>query len=490
MCDFSGDSVDSTPSAARGTPAEPRSPQQVKALSMDLANESHHQKPFIPYDVANNNFASPDTRLSELNLPKPDPTKPDPANFIENFSQTTFSEVWRNLKDADPNDVAPGIADGWEQVRQGIVLATAEFQMQLEKLKVADHIWKGYAHDTAVDKMVTSLQTPRNISDGAHVLSIITDAFSKTMKRTRDLICGNYDNYTTSRASRANSKDADFVDQVYDSFARAVMHHVYSPNIQAIHTAIEQNHSAFNTAAPGPTPGLGQGGPTGPGPSNAGVGGTGPHASPSMPAIPATPFHLNDPSAKPSPDPTPQNTAELAEMAQSLQQGISEAAQSAGQAASQAGQAASQAAQRSNTGALTASQHPLPPGVLSLGPKSPTGALGGARPTGAPARGAVTAKPAGVPAAATANTVAAKAAATNSGARIAGAAGTTGAGMPGAGAPAAAHRPGGANEGAQHQPSKVLRSKKNGEQIMGDTEAVVAVLGEPAQPEPAKPNPT
>jgi hypothetical protein len=47
-------------------------------------------------------------------------------------------------------------------------------------------------------------------------------------------------------------------------------------------------------------------------------------------------------------------------------------------------------------------------------------------------------------------------------------------------------------QGGQHQPSNALRSKRNGEEIIGDAEAVVPVLGQPARTEGdnAKPDAT
>jgi hypothetical protein len=60
------------------------------------------------------------------------------------------------------------------------------------------------------------------------------------------------------------------------------------------------------------------------------------------------------------------------------------------------------------------------------------------------------------------------------------------AGSPGAGAPAGGHR--GGADGKEHKANKALRRKKNGEDVVGDSEAVVAVVGDDAQDsEHAKP---
>lgn len=134
-----------------------------------------------------------------------------------------------------------------------------------------------------------------------------------------------------------------------------------------------------------------------------------------------------------------------------------------------------------------AGQNPLgtggpPEGVLGLGPQGLGGAGagkgGGGAGGGVPLRGLPTGLPNGTPA-----TAAAKmpAAATGAGAGLG-----AGAGSPGAGAPAAGQR--GDQNGKGHQVNKALRRKKNGKDVIGDSDASVPVVGageETEQPESA-----
>lgn len=126
-----------------------------------------------------------------------------------------------------------------------------------------------------------------------------------------------------------------------------------------------------------------------------------------------------------------------------------------------------------------AAQNPLgdmpkgpPEGVLGLGPQGLGGAGAGKGAGGAgggvPLRGLPSALPTGAPATAAAKMPA--------GATGAGAGLGAGAGSPGAGAPAAGQRAGDQN-GKGHQVNKALRRKKNGKDVMGDSEASVPVVG-------------
>ena len=124
-----------------------------------------------------------------------------------------------------------------------------------------------------------------------------------------------------------------------------------------------------------------------------------------------------------------------------------------------------------------------PEGVLGLGPKglggSPSmGGAGGKTGAGAGTRlphSLADGRPTG--------------AAVTSSTRLPSTAGAIGAGPgmmgpPGAGAPTGAQRGGDNNNG--HQVLKALRRKKNGQEVAGDADAVVPVLG--AREKPAKPN--
>jgi hypothetical protein len=188
----------------------------------------------------------------------------------------------------------------------------------------------------------------------------------------------------------------------------------------------------------------------------------------------------------PSSDPT--QTA-----AQSLKSGLDAASQGLNSGLGAATQAAQQAAQAAQ-GAAGAAQKPISPslreGALGLGDKPGAakgaggsgvggGGVGGreafARPMSQPAASASAGARPTVPAAATS------------------AAGGMGAGMgaPGAGGGPAAGQRGG--EAKEHKGNKALRTRKNGSDIVGDTDAVVPVLGgdspppaEDSQPAPAR----
>lgn len=128
-----------------------------------------------------------------------------------------------------------------------------------------------------------------------------------------------------------------------------------------------------------------------------------------------------------------------------------------------------------------AGQNPLgdmpkgpPEGVLGLGPQGLGGAAAGAGKGAGGAGGGVPLRglPSGLPSSAPA-TAAAKMPATGAGA---GAGLGAGAGSPGAGAPAAGQRAGDQN-GKGHQVNKALRRKKNGKDVIGDSDASVPVVG-------------
>ncbi|MGY1993622.1 hypothetical protein [Mycolicibacterium fortuitum] len=135
-----------------------------------------------------------------------------------------------------------------------------------------------------------------------------------------------------------------------------------------------------------------------------------------------------------------------------------------------------------------AGQNPLgqgmggpPEGVLGLGPQGLGGAGAGKGAGGGgggvPLRGMPSALPTGAPVTAAAKVPA--------GATGAGAGLGAGAGSPGAGAPAAGQRAGDQN-GKGHQVNKALRRKKNGKDVIGDSDASVPVVGANEEPEQAE----
>jgi hypothetical protein len=114
-----------------------------------------------------------------------------------------------------------------------------------------------------------------------------------------------------------------------------------------------------------------------------------------------------------------------------------------------------------------------PEGVLGLGPQGLGSGGAGKGAGGVGGAGAMPLNLASGKAVDTPATAAAKASAPSTGAGLG-----SGAGSPGAGAPAAGQR-GGDQNGKGHQVNKALRRKKNGKDVIGDADAVVAVVGAP-----------
>jgi hypothetical protein len=139
-------------------------------------------------------------------------------------------------------------------------------------------------------------------------------------------------------------------------------------------------------------------------------------------------------------------------------------------AAGQIADAVKNAAQGQDPNAFGA-QGP-PEGVLGLGPQGLGGGGAGKGAGGVGGGGAMPLNLASGKAIDAPATGGAKASAPATGAGLG-----AGAGSPGAGAPAAGQR--GDQNGKGHQVNKALRRKKNGKDVIGDADAVVAVVGAP-----------
>lgn len=436
--------------------------------------------------------------------PKTLPTNLSNVKF-EDLSHMTFEDAYAYIVEAD-QEVAPGVPQGWADVKSGIDQATTQFREELEAWQECNDqgsdAWYGATHDAAIRNLKASYATIDKISQGADTLHKLTGIFSNAIRNTRDAIVPNYAAYT---ASMADPHNRSVTKCIFDRYAQSVLTNIYAPNIAAANDQPDFPAAAPNVGkppaappshptAPAPHPGspggppIGGGNPPGVGGGGRGGGGGpagGPHPilTPKFPTPTphTTPQSLGgqaysvDPStATASPTSGLQNLSDLANPLQSLSSPLQSALGQAMNAAQQAGK----------PGALGGPQTlgKLPPEGALKGIKGGAGAGGGAG-----LRGASLGKPAGAPANAAGST-AGRTVAAGARAGLSGA-GTGGMGAPGAGAPAAGHQAGGA--GGPHQPSKALRRKKNGEEIIGDAEAVVAVLGEPARPEAAKPpNPT
>ncbi|MBO0880008.1 MAG: hypothetical protein J2P17_06500, partial [Mycobacterium sp.] len=381
--------------------------------------------------------------------------------------------------------VAPDSGQRWDEVKSDITLATDKFRTTIAGLDADQHTpgsWTGATQNATVQNLKGSYSTLDSIGAGAETLGILTQAFSNTMSTTRNDIVSNFQTYQDSVEGFPEARD--YIYDTYNKFARAVMIQAYQPNIVDIagkHPSFDNSGASINpnvnSNLPPGTAGLnGTGGGAGSGPGAVGA--------PNIPVNPNTPTIPTDPNAGPSsPSSGLPYAGELAELAQ---QGLTTASQAASQAASQLGQLAQRVG---NPGALSGPNipHGVPhEGALSLGPgsmKSPLGKAGGAGgSTRAPDPSI--GKPASAPATAAGRT-ADRTVAAGSRAGLGSVARSAGAGMPGAGAPAAGHH--GGAQGAPYQPNKALRRKKNGEELVGNAEAVPAVLGESARKEAAKP---
>ncbi|OBK04584.1 hypothetical protein A5746_21270 [Mycolicibacterium conceptionense] len=286
-------------------------------------------------------------------------------------------------------------------------------------------------------------------------------------------------------------KELEELNRSIEAYRTAVQlfQHVYNPVVEAVTQNFPHLPTPPNMKYGDPT---GPGGPGGPGGDPAGPGGPG-GTSPFKPGDPGagtSPFdksafdklNANKPTdlekfkpidQKPidqedlTTDPTKDALDNLTDPVKSAMDTATNAAKDAiGQAMDAAKNAAGQNPLGSGTGGP-------PEGVLGLGPQG----LGGAAAAGKGAGGAgggvpLRGLPSGLPSSAPA-TAAAKMPATGAGA---GAGLGAGAGSPGAGAPAAGQRAGDQN-GKGHQVNKALRRKKNGKDVIGDSDASVPVVG-------------
>jgi hypothetical protein len=431
----------------------------------------------------------PDTHVKEL---QGYPFNKDPSNTkVEDFSQFRFIDLYELLYPV-PDDVAPGMSQGWLEVKNGIITALHDFQTGLQLLESASDpsdTWKGATQAAAMKNIEASYPVldqyhPDSVSTVAGVLSVLAQAFSTTMANTVNDIVSNYESYEAGL--RDFPKHRDTIEDGYNKFAQKVMAKIYTPGI----TDIAQNYPSFYSGAlPSPQPPSGPSDKTGTtggwtaggGPVPAG-GASGAFSvpdvtAPNLPGMPSTPGDGQVLSA-------PQTSADPASALTAATQGLSSLSSPLQSAL---GQAASAAQQGANSGALGAANGlaKLPPeGALGLGPNGFKGSAGAVGRAGGGVAGPRL--PMGKPAAG--GNMADRTVAAGARAGLGATSGVAG------GAPGAAGAPAGGNHGAaaggQHQPAKALRRRKNGDEIIGDAHAVVAVLGEPTGAEAGKPNPT
>ena len=245
----------------------------------------------------------------------------------------------------------------------------------------------------------------------------------------------------------------------------------------------------YGPTGPGPTgPGPTGPGPTGPGPT--GPGPTGPGTPPfNTPKFDTPPTTTPDTGKTPAisdhqpgtGDQTPISNPQTLP-AQTTAQGLKAGLDAATQGMKSGLDAASKAAQQ----AAGAGQKPIPSlreGALGLGdkPGAPKGSGGGAAAGGGAGAGGSGGLPAQQPAARLSTEAASGARPAVPAASTAGAGAMGGMGAPGmgGGGPAAGGK---GADGKEHKGNKALRTRKNGSDIVGDTDAVVPVLGDSPPP--------
>ena len=422
-------------------------------------------------------FDEIDTRLDDLSAIGAGYTPNDSGIRAEDSSEKTFEEVYYNFRYVGTT-IAPGHAQDWADINAAIGSARLAFQVELAKLE-KDDIWKGETHDSAIPGLKSSYEKPTSelmtIAYSASVMEILVEAFENTILTTKENIVPLWEDYYAIK--QIPEVWDDFKGQ-YDNYARDVMQETYEPGINDI----AKSNPLFTAGGP-PELGSGEdeedegvgqdtpGGASDPGAFDGKAipgfwGATMPDPTDTTPAIPMAPIA------------TPSDTG---------LNGLTDPMRAASDAARNGLGPAADALKKAADGANQPFDPGLdgpPEGVLGLGPKglgdSPRGGGAGGK-TGAGAgpqlpRGLADGRPTG--------------AATTSATRLPSVAGAvTGAGTgmmgpPGAGAPTGAQRGGDNNNG--HQVLKALRRKKNGQDVVGDADAVVPVLG--ARERPAKPN--
>jgi hypothetical protein len=310
----------------------------------------------------------------------------------------------------------------------------------------------------------------------------------------------NSDGYVTAADAL---RELERINNSIRDYGRAVQlfRDTYNPTVAAVTESFPvlppPPNMEYGPTGPGPTgPGPTGPGPTGPGPTGPGPTGTPPINTPKFdkPAITtpdtgknkAIPDYQSDTSDQ-TPINNPQNWPTTTNPTQTAAQGLKSGLDAATQGMKSGLDAATQAAQQAAQGAAGAGQKPISPslreGALGLGdkPGAPKG-MGGSSAGGGGVGGHQ-------PAARLASQPAASASA---GAQptvpAAASSAMGGMGAPGmGGGPAAGQR---GADGKEHKGNKALRTRKNGSDIVGDTDAVVPVLGGESAPPPEESQPT
>jgi hypothetical protein len=469
------------------------------------------QAPWAPYsnfgfvDGYHAPTSNPKAPAAPNNLPKgyaPGPVVP----VLDNFFPTTIQGAYTAIGGAD-SDPTSGIPQGWFGVSKNANDAAQSLREELKLAHENPDAWTGKTADAAYQTINSALPILETISTIAQVLSVLSQTFSSTIGTTKNEIVNGYNNYNYDRTYYPEAQTT--IEAQYDTYAQTVMGNY----LQSI-LNIAGDFPSFTTeptphvGSPGGGPGgthvvnangggggtpSGGGGGGGPaisgggglsGVPNGSAGGSGTPTNAQLAALKTSnpaqsagtqqnPLNPAATSAASNPSSGQNTVPYLAEAAPEAMQGLMSPLQ---QAMSQAGRGAQGATPPGGAGAPKA---PPPMKAGDVHPSLKGGGAGGGRPE-------VMAKTAGLPA--TAANSAGRTVAAGSRAALSGAPGNAGVGTPAAGAPGGGGQHGAGAQGGPYQPNKVLRSKKNGEEIIGDAEAVVPVLGEPARTEDANTN--
>lgn len=434
--------------------------------------------------VDDSDYRKPPGDPSKLGEDMPAGMATAPMDILEDsFDGVSFQSVYDHMVSAD-RDVAPNFTTKWGEVADRLGQAVGRFENSLLSLETADDRWIGSTRDAAIGNVTSSLSEVRSASRGAEAMSVLVDVYSRTITTAIENIVDNYQNYVSDLNEFKEHQDE--VRQNYATFAQNSMKSGFAPYI----SAVAKNNPAFTTGtapqvgpppSPTPTPGIG-------GPGTGGSGGPSPGGAGSPKPPDASGFlsqvgKASMPTA-PTANPTPGGTPSMPELPTDALSGLGDAAGGLGDAAKDAANQAGDAAKQALDQAMNAAKGGpagLPEGVLGLGPNGLNGAVksgGGSGVRGAggggggSGTGGLGSKPAGAATAAAGKSSTAPVTASRAGL-------STSAGSPGAGAPAGGHR--GGADGKEHKASKALRRRKNGENVVGDSEAVVAVLGSDGQ---------
>ncbi|WP_205874002.1 hypothetical protein [Mycobacterium camsae] len=394
-------------------------------------------------------------------------TKGVPLEYIADFF-----DGYHKIVAAAP-DVAVQHHEIWSRIGQSLQQARDAFQATIDRLKNSQK-FTGATATALFQHAADSLGYLGSLADAAHRMDPLVDAFSRDISETRDWFISMHNSIEKALGNGGvYSNNPAAQDEMYsfvNAQAQRVIQTFYNPPIEWI----SQSHPDMSASAPqvggpaaGPrSPALGGWSPGGPSPGGSGAPGipslSGLHASDPPPGQPDAPAATTPTNALPGLD--------------AAAEGAGDAAQGAGQqaqnAAGQAGNAANQALGDLSKGARNGAAD-LPEGVLGLGPHGLKGVTtgagsgrGGGGGGGTGAHSPSASKPSAQVTQGTRAVTAAQASRAGVGA---------GAGTPGAGAPVAGQRGAGADK--EHKANRALRHAKHGEEVIGDVEAVVPVVG-------------